>query len=77
MATWQFWTLFAVLVLIFLTLQAVHSDAKALWTKLHELQAAIGRIPGLDYRPDLERLSEGLGRVERSIDAQTPDYKPD
>jgi hypothetical protein len=47
MATWQFWTLFTVLVLIFLTLQGIHGAAKALWTKLHELQAMIGRIPGL------------------------------
>lgn len=77
MATWQFWTLFTVLVLIFLTLQSIHGAVKGLWTKLHELQALIGRIPGLDYRPDLERLSEGLGRVERSIDARTPDCNLD
>lgn len=45
MATWQFWSLFTLLFLILLTLQAIHDAAKALRTKLHEVQQAIGRLP--------------------------------
>jgi hypothetical protein len=44
MATWQFWTLFSVLVLILMTAAAILDAVKSLWTKLHHLQEQIGHV---------------------------------
>jgi hypothetical protein len=63
MPTWQFWTLFTLLVLILWAALGVKAAAEALWTKLHEVQEAIGRRPSLDYRDELERLARLLERL--------------
>ncbi len=67
MATWQFWTLFSVLVMIFLAVVSVGQKLDALWTKLHNVQDAIGRLPALDYTPELERLGRQLERLENAV----------
>jgi hypothetical protein len=77
MATWQFWTLFTVLVLMLVAASAIHDAVKGLWTKLHELQQAIRSFPCLDYREDIEALGRRLQRIENAIHAQRPDYDPD
>lgn len=50
MATWQFWMLFTVLVLILFTLLAVLDAVKSLWSKLHDLQKQVGYISRSENR---------------------------
>lgn len=74
MTTWQFWTLIGVLVLILLAVLSVAASVKALWTKLHELQAMLGRIPRADYQEDLARLQRPLESISGDIARMAQSY---
>jgi hypothetical protein len=71
--TWQFWTLFGVLMLQVIALSSILDAVKSLWTKLHELQRVIGHIPvTLDPEEHFEKLWRKLERLENAAYSYHP-----